>query len=701
MVDSQILEMTPMQKWRDEMVQIFKMKMGPDVKIDEDELRKQLNQIAIRKFKDHSVTLHNNYKKIDVRSTLYGMVSAVMDKRAILGGDACLFQHHKIRLSVNVTIIADLKKKRDQFKANRAKYEKGSVNYVYWENKQKNIKVIINSLYGVMGYFKFHFYNVHLAQSVTATGQAIISTASCGYENFMANNIRFVNLTELLHYINNCLQDYKDTIDEYETLYDKITEVEPYELIGFLKEKSAFTFTMEQANLVASIVSNLDRNCIKLIYYKNNLKAFNRTPYVRNLIREVFDNIDVLTLADRYAFENAEKTNSVYSDSAPSLFEELLVAYRVFVMYNWPIYDRVRRTRYTDKKAVLYIDTDSNFLGLDPYIKYVLNDIYHGQYEDYDNMRFKIASVYIMILSDLVARNFKKFTASLNIDPDYGKILQMKNEYFFTRMAFALVKKRYYGWMRIQEGKLIFKDGHYGDLEIKGFDFIKAGTKATIRDKYKEIVLKILNEDHIQIRPIIDEAIKFKKFVMGEIMKGKSEYFKQVTVSPIARYAKPYSNQGVKSVLIWNAMCPESTLDLPAEIDVIPIKLSFGFTPKRYSTLLTLGESPDTTSEVFIALQKVMPYMTDFILKHPDVYTKIYKNIFKNDNESIANMELNCIAKPRYLAELPDWLRDIIDADKIIEDTVALLTPVLQSTGIKSVSVGAKKSQHYTNMIAV
>ena len=699
MTDQQILEMTPMKKWRDEMVQVVKMKYGPDVKIDEDELRKQLNQIAIRKFQDHPVTLHNNYKKIDVRSTLYGMVAAVMDKRAILGGDACLFQHHRIHLSVNVTIIADLKKKRDQFKANRAMYEKGSVQWVYWDNKQKNIKVIINSLYGVMGYFKFHFYNVHLAQSVTATGQAIISTASCGYENFMANNIKFVNIAELLHYINNCIKDYQDTIDANWELYNQIDEVEPYQLIQFIKDKSAFDFTKEQADLIAAIVSNLDRNCIKLIYYKNNLFAFNNTMYMRNLIRELFDNIEILRLGDAYAFENAEATNSVYTKDAPMLFRELLNAYRVFVMYNWPIYDRVRRTRYTDKKAVLYIDTDSNFLALDPYIQFVCNEIYGGQYADYNNMRFKIASVYFMVLGDLVARNFEKFTASLNIEPEYGKVLGMKNEFFFTRMAFALVKKRYYGWEMIQEGKLI-KDGE-GDLEIKGFDFIKAGTKETVRNKYKEIVLKILNEDHIKIRPIIDEAIAFKKFVMNEILEGKSEYFKQLTVSPIARYAQPYSNQGVKSVITWNAICPENTLDLPAEIDVLPINLSFGSTPKRCSVLKSLGPHPDTSSQTFIEIQKVMPHMASFIVKHPDRYEKFYNNLFMNDNEKIANMEFNCIAKPRYLSELPDWLRDIIDVDKIIEDTVALLTPVLQSTGVKSVSVGAKKSQHYTNMIAV
>ena len=53
---------------------------------------------------------------------------------------------------------------------------------------------------------------------------------------------------------------------------------------------------------------------------------------------------------------------------------------------------------------------------------------------------------------------------------------------------------------------------------------------------------------------------------------------------------------------------------------------------------------------------------------------------------------------------IKDYVKTLTGADidvEIIEDTVALLTPVLQSTGVKSVSVGAKKSQHYTNMIAV
>ena len=690
---------TPMSRWKTEIRNMLQMKLGPDVKIDEVEFDRQVNAIIIQRFKDIPATLHNNYKKIDVRTTLYQMVCAVMDKRAILGGDGCLFQHHKTLLSINVPIIKNLQKKRSYAKKMRKCFEKGTSEWIYWENRQKNIKIIINSLYGVTGYMKFHFYNVHLAQSVTATGQAIISAAACGFENFMANNISFVNIAELCHYITNVITDYKDTIAENIDLYNQIPEVEPHVLIKHLWNKSAFNFTKYDADLISGIVLNLDRNCIKLLYYKNNLKAFNDTPYMRNLIRELFDNIDELTLGDEYAFVDAEATNSKYTKDAPLLFNTLKNAYRVMVQYNWPIYDKVRRTRYTDKKAVLYIDTDSNFLGLDPLVRFVCQDIYNNQYADYNNMRFKAVSVFTMILMDVVTRNYVKFTESLNIAPEYGSLLSMKNEFLFTRIAFANVKKRYYGWLMIQEGNLI-KEG-LGDLEIKGFDFIKAGTKATIRDKYESIIHRILKSEHIQTRAIVEEAIQFKKHVMNEILDGKSEYFKQVTVSVMERYKKPFSIQGVKGVLIWNAFNPKDIMDLPVEIDVVPIKLMHGSTPKRIQKLVEFGEYPDINSSDVMTVLKNMPNLAEFIRKYPEMYARFYNGILTNDNEQIASMECNVIAKPRGSSSMPQWFRDIIDVDKIIEDTVSLLTPVLQSTGVKAVSVGAKSSPHYTNIIAV
>ena len=66
-------------------------------------------------------------------------------------------------------------------------------------------------------------------------------------------------------------------------------------------------------------------------------------------------------------------------------------------------------------------------------------------------------------------------------------------------------------------------------------------------------------------------------------------------------------------------------------------------------------------------------------------------------------MEFSVIAKPRhYNGDLPPWLKSIIDTDKIVYDAVSLLTPVLQSTGIKSSKVGKTKLiNHYNNIVEI
>ena len=693
----------PIVRWKEELAEIIRLKYGDEYEIDNVELNRQLDDIIAKYFKDIKCTLHNNYNHFDQRNTMMNIIDRLMNGKAILGGDACIFAKHEDNLSINFPIISNLKSKRNEAKAARKKYDEGEDGYIYYNNRQKNTKVIINSLYGVTGYPRFQFYNVHLAQSVTAIGQAIISTAACGYENFMANNIKFVNIAEVLHYITTCIEDYKRDYPEAMDLFDEIEDVEVSKLTILLRNKSAFEYTQYESDILSSILRNLDHNVVKLIYYKNNVMGFNKTSYMMNLLKNLFDNIDTLLLGDIYAFDNPEGTGSVMTEDAPKYMDKVVRAYRVFVQYNHQTFDRVRRTRYTDKKAVLYIDTDSNFLALDPYVRFVFEEIYHGECDDYNKMRFKVSSIFTMIHNDVVARNFVDFTRSLNISPEYGKILGMKNEFFFTRMAFATVKKRYYGWKMLQEGVLI-KNG-VGSLVIAGFDFIKAGTKDTIRDKYEEIINKILSADHINIADIIREAINFKRQIEEEIKAGDSKYFKQATASVLERYANPYSQQSIKGVLLWNAIAGPShrALDLPVEVDIIPIKLANGYTKIRIQKIAAFGPNPDFNDPNVLKIFSAMPELQSFAQSYPDHYALLHKNILMSEIEGIRNMEFKDIAKPRDLiiTKSDQWLKDIIDVDKIITDTVSLLTPVLEATGVKTVTVGAKKISHYTNIVEI
>lgn len=695
----------PIAVWKSKIKSIITAGLKPNEVINEGELEKQLDKIISSRFKDVPVTLHNNYLHRDTRTTLLQIVACIMNGMCILGGDGCLFFLHSKSLSINVPIIDGLQKGRKEAKKERKKYEDGSDMYIMWDNKQKNIKIIINSLYGALGYPRFIFYNVNLAQSITAMGQAIISTASCGYENFLADNIKFVNISELYEYILNIFKDYEEVKDKYWELLDSIDEVSESQVARRLASKASFQITTQEAKQISAMLMNADKNLLKLLFYKNNIGSFNRTGYMRNLIRSLFDGIDTLTLGDKYAFEDMNGTGSLYSPESPQRFYKLIEAYQVLVQYNHPTYDRVRRTRYTDKKGVLYIDTDSNFLSLDPFVRYILNDVYSDRTfvsEEKASKVMAISMVYTMVLSDVVERNFVKFTESLNIPPEYGKILGMKNEFYYTRMAFTNVKKRYFGWQMLQEGKLV--KGGEGKLDIKGFDFIKAGTKATIREKYKKMAISILKTENIPIGELLKEAWDFKEEIRKEILSGNTEYFKQTTVSVLERYKNPYSIQGVKGIILWNAIAgDDDVIDLPAEVDLIPITLEEGYTEKRIQAITSYGARPNVNDTGFRAAGESMPALYKFIREFPDEYERLWNSVLTSDNPDISGIKPNIIAKPRYYSGNPAWLESIINADKIINDSVALITPVLQSTGIKAVNVGTGSgaTSHYTNLVQI
>lgn len=715
-------------EWKSRVMDMYRSRYGE--KLDEKKLEKKLNLIIKERFKDPKATLVNNYVNKCVRCNISAISNLVMSKEAILGGDGCLFLTHDKARNILVEIILDLMAKRKLAKKERSKYSEGSDMYRYWDLKQLNIKIKINSLYGIMGYKGFHLFNVNLAQSVTAGGQNIISTAACGYENFIADNIHFVCAEEVENYLRNIHMLYVNGKEENQWIYDTVPFVSLEKAAARLRSKMNFQPTTTEGKWIISILEAMTDDELKLVYYKNNLDDFNKTPVMRDILRKLFDGIDTLTLGDLFAFEAPEKTGTICDPETLTRMKILIAYYRAMVVYPFPVYDRVRRTKYTQKKAILYIDTDSNFISLSKFVRFINHEIYNDAYvpavtrlntpEDafkvfygkdspYDKMKLKIVSVYTMILSDVVAYNFEKFTDSLNIEPEWGKKLGMKNECYFPRMAFGRAKKRYIGFLMIREGNVIENydskypgiNGGYGVPQIAGYDFIKAGTKASIREKYTYLTLKMLLPSILDARQLFKEVFEFKDFIKSEVRNGKSEYFKQGTANILTRYKDPYRIQAIKGVILWNALAVEP-LELPVEVDIVPSKLYAGYSDKRLDKFRGYGSRPSETTTLEELMEIKMPILAKFAFEFPDEYEKLYKEIINNPNEKIRRMELNALSKPRALPseELPKWFAMIIDDDKIINDAVSLVNPLFESTGALVMKTGTQTS-HFTNLIQI
>lgn len=651
-------------------------------------IRHKLEEIYDANLKKVKVNVVNNYKNYVVQTSLDEIADMTLQQKVVLGGDGVLFKQHDTQLSILVPVILKYQNERTKEKNLAKSFEKGSSENLYHNRNQVNKKVVINGLYGLFGYPKFRFFNVNLAQSVTAMGQNIISTATCMFEDFLSDNSKFLTFNECIEYIMKLANDTLEFESKYAKEFNMLPEISIEMLVERIAKRTYHIMTEAEASYVIELLSSLSSNQRKLLYYKNNLMEFNNTEFIHNIIVTIMDNIEKIQLGELYAFDDMEKHGVIANPEVKDTISYLLDLYGVFVLSRHQIYDRVRRTKYTRKKSVLYIDTDSNFIGLGRFIDYFASTV-PDKFNNEENFIFKCTSIMTMILSYAIREIYTDFTDSLNICKEYGVRLNMKNEFLFSILLFGLVKKRYIGKMIIQEGKLI--KGGKGDIEVKGFDFKKATTKKPVHDRICDIINDyILNVKQISLVDVLRACNKFKADIRTEILSGSNLYYRQLSVAKPDKYKNPWSNQGVKGVLLWNAIVDDTdTIELPAEVDIIPI------------TICTLSHSSETTSD-HAPKRGGKGTTQQFVSMDPEEFFSLYGDKHKalyqfyrdfpvefermrqamRENSDIWTKIPSGIAKPRALTELPDWLKSIINVTQIEANVINLVNPVVESLGV-------------------
>ena len=71
-------------------------------------------------------------------------------------------------------MVDELLAERDEKKARRSEHDPGSAAYGRFDRQQAAVKVIMNSLYGVLGWDRFRLYDKEMGAAVTATGREVI-----------------------------------------------------------------------------------------------------------------------------------------------------------------------------------------------------------------------------------------------------------------------------------------------------------------------------------------------------------------------------------------------------------------------------------------------------------------------------------------------------------------------------------------------
>ena len=189
------------------MTKLLKMKYGD--KFTKSEINDKLDKIIKKDLKNQNVTVFNNYTNTAVRTNILDLTDSIEANHLIITGGGCLFLPHGTKPNILIDFILEIMKRRKDAKKMRKNFDKGSDGWLKWDIAQLLNKLVINSLYGCMGYPGFLLYNVFTAEAITSEGRFIITTAINCVEAFLGDAFYFVDESELTNYIYNIHEEYK------------------------------------------------------------------------------------------------------------------------------------------------------------------------------------------------------------------------------------------------------------------------------------------------------------------------------------------------------------------------------------------------------------------------------------------------------------------------------------------------------------
>ena len=290
-----------------------------------------------------------------------------------------------------------------------------------------------------------------------------------------------------------------------------------------------------------------------------------------------------------------------------------------------------------------------------------------------DNMKFALVNIMCYILSSVINLYMLDFTKNSHSfrGEELCKI-NMKNEFYMSRIMLTRVKKNYASLQKLQEGNYL---GDNGVLDAKGIECL---TKSSISRDTQKALKKILLEDILtseeidQVKLIKDIAI-LEKTIYNDLKSGSKKYYKPAVIKSMDNYDEPTRIQGVKAAMAWNHIkgnLPGFDLGDRNPLDIV----------KVHADKAALESIREQYLENYQRIMELLDPNCDIYLEGRKI-----KDVFKGKLESIA--------LPKDLS-VPEWVKPLIDYEEIINNNLSGFP--LKSIGIAQFST---KKANYSNVV--
>lgn len=689
--------MVEYKMYEDEMVRVIQ-RLKPQM-VRED-IRKAVQYSINKRYKENKCIVDNNYTKTHTDSTLLEMAQWINSREPICTAYGVMFKKHGAEPHPLIELIRSFMEGRDIDKAKMFEYLEAHdyINAAKYNLKQLLDKRDANSIYGCLGNAACVLYNLYVAASITAQGRSVISTATMFFESFMANNVKFGSLEEVLHFID-CVCSEKNTrvFNDANVLDFNVSADMCFAKImrtcgDWRKGRIKWVPSYEDAKLIYSTISSLNQEDLNRLFYKNNLYAFLENRSIINGIKYILK-----SLKEPYLSPNKVPDEiKVELDTLQDLFRE-------YVYYPHMYIDRIDRCNNMIKDVCVISDTDSTIVSFDAFYHFVLDrligeDIYISTLEAdlekdkyiqvtpkkelrYDfindeiverdsmirpfvisrqnNLRFSIINI-IAYISGNLCNEYVELYTKCNHSYKEGKkcLLYLKNEFLFSRALLTNNKKNYATNQELKEG-VVLEQNIDRALDIKGLPI----NKSTLNESAKEALQKILYEDvltadRINQTRIIEKIAILEKQIEESLRNGEKKFYKPLAIKAMSSYEDPMRIQGIKASIVWNKVRGDQleAIDLDARNTIGVVKVNI---------------NPSNIS----AIEHT----------YPEVYNRFVQLFMDNTFFRSGKKEITTLAIPVNV-DTPQWVREFIDYRTIINDSITNFP--FESAGITRLGSG-------------
>lgn len=294
----------------------------------------------------------------------------------------------------------------------------------------------------------------------------------------------------------------------------------------------------------------------------------------------------------------------------------------------------------------------------------------------------RVFNVLPCIATKAITQTLFNYLNHVNV-PEFDRPkVNMKNEFYYSRIMVTYAKKSYIGLQSRQESHIFEKP----KLDVKGVNFFKStASESTSKFIYDKILIdKILapKSGVISLRDTYETIYKFQQEMAGKIAQGDMGFFKRaIKVKSPEAYANPMRNSSYKAVFVWNSIHGEKEqIEFPAIVTIIKVEL------RNKADVAKLEAWPDIYNGI----------MNLFENKEYDIGDHV-----DDDGKVVKGKGIKSIALPPDIEEVPEWILPIIDIETLVNDNMKLMTQIFKPLGMcrGNITHSGSSLAYYTNII--